>query len=1098
MKNVLIRTISLLLSITIMSTMFPISSFANNESNLSIENNDASLKATNAIGELIVDLAETDDVAENSDYYVTDLYISRGYANVELYSKYESRLVVAVYDSVDFNLVGSGIKDIATGAKSAKVKIECDNWPEYYYIKAFLLSKEDNSALCNEHNCFYYTKEYQEFLSKTVDDFDEEEVINLDNDTTNNFIVLSDGAMTVEATEKNNILVSMDAENGVYVIDNPDSELKSLKKDKILYYIFGDEEDESVIICVNDIKQKGSRVTIYARNVAVEDMIQYARIEKHVTTSEDDYVSPEDFVPYSQPTIKNSKIKVDLANIPEFTVGPSFTIPIGDEDEVLHGEVKLKTEVTIKLHFSLDLTMKFIIPNVDAYIDSKIAIKFEATFDIMAEGKCEGESGALPNIQIPVFPGVNVEGDPKFVYGISAKIAIKFTAMKEIGGTYKTGEGSKKIDDGEGVFEPNFESEIEVKIGLSVNISLELLEVLELGGEVEVGLKASAKPFSYEMSVDVKHLCPFCLSGDAAFYYTSELKATFGVDKILGFNINWVFDLIKIDLYGGEVPIVEYYVTNITGSMVWHINEGDCPHTAYKVFFTVIDSSNKPISGATVDALTTDFAGKVSEFYENDNTYQVTVSADGYQSKKYSFNVDGKSIKINIVLLRENEIEEPDEPGDYPGGQIGDITWEFVPSTKELIISGTGNMENYASFTESPWKDHRNEIKSIIVEEGITSIGDYVFVQCPKVTSILLPSSLEQIGTMAFYNCSAIQTITIGNNVKDIGDYAFYNCLLSKDIIIGNSVKTIGNYAFGQCQSVSKITLPKSVEKIGTGAFRGCASLSFIEIQNNNCNIADDATTIPDSVEIRGSAGSTAEKYANKYGRAFVSVSPAIYSRSHRPIMIEKNIRKTYLSKYDAKASNAVVGEKYVLLVLKSSSDLNKFTNDDLLYIDQKTAVSDGNIEFTYVPRTNDSAIVYIIGLFSDSNSVEQKQVTPINLDEPEYNYTFTIQTPSRTTIRHKDGIKLHAKVEGNAPTGSYVVWTASNGKFKTAEINNGNSLKIVSDTNGKTIFTATLYSVDGEFLATDTIEMQSKAGFFDKIGGFFRSLFGATKIYEN
>ena len=114
------------------------------------------------------------------------------------------------------------------------------------------------------------------------------------------------------------------------------------------------------------------------------------------------------------------------------------------------------------------------------------------------------------------------------------------------------------------------------------------------------------------------------------------------------------------------------------------------------------------------------------------------------------------------------------------------------------------------------------------------------------------------------------------------------------------------------------------------------------------------------------------------------------------------------------------------------------------------------------------------------------------------YNGTFHIQSPSTTSIRHKDGIKLHAKVEGTAPAGSYVKWTASNGKFKTEEINDGNSLKIVSDSNGKTTFTATLYSAEGEILATDTIEMNSKAGFFDKIGSFFRSIFGGTKIYEN
>jgi hypothetical protein len=114
------------------------------------------------------------------------------------------------------------------------------------------------------------------------------------------------------------------------------------------------------------------------------------------------------------------------------------------------------------------------------------------------------------------------------------------------------------------------------------------------------------------------------------------------------------------------------------------------------------------------------------------------------------------------------------------------------------------------------------------------------------------------------------------------------------------------------------------------------------------------------------------------------------------------------------------------------------------------------------------------------------------------YNGTFHIQSPSTTSIRHKDGIKLHAKVEGTAPAGSYVKWTASNSNFKTEEINSGNSFKIISDKNGTTTFTATLFSAEGEVLATDTIEMKSKAGFFDKIGSFFRSIFGGTKVHEN
>ncbi len=114
-----------------------------------------------------------------------------------------------------------------------------------------------------------------------------------------------------------------------------------------------------------------------------------------------------------------------------------------------------------------------------------------------------------------------------------------------------------------------------------------------------------------------------------------------------------------------------------------------------------------------------------------------------------------------------------------------------------------------------------------------------------------------------------------------------------------------------------------------------------------------------------------------------------------------------------------------------------------------------------------------------------------------EYNYTFSIQTPSRTEIRCKDGIILHANLNGTYPEGTRIEWTASNGNFDKSVVDD-NSLKIISKDKGYTTFTATLYDADGNVLAQDSVEMYSKAGFFDKIGGFFRNLFGTTKIYDN
>ena len=106
------------------------------------------------------------------------------------------------------------------------------------------------------------------------------------------------------------------------------------------------------------------------------------------------------------------------------------------------------------------------------------------------------------------------------------------------------------------------------------------------------------------------------------------------------------------------------------------------------------------------------------------------------------------------------------------------------------------------------------------------------------------------------------------------------------------------------------------------------------------------------------------------------------------------------------------------------------------------------------------------------------------------------IRKPSTTSIRYKDGIVLHADANKTLPNGSRIEWTTSNSNFKTKTSSDGKTFTITSNSNGTTIITATLYSASGSVLEEETIEMTSKAGFGDKIGGFFRMLFGATKTY--
>lgn len=127
---------------------------------------------------------------------------------------------------------------------------------------------------------------------------------------------------------------------------------------------------------------------------------------------------------------------------------------------------------------------------------------------------------------------------------------------------------------------------------------------------------------------------------------------------------------------------------------------------------------------------------------------------------------------------------------------------------------------------------------------------------------------------------------------------------------------------------------------------------------------------------------------------------------------------------------------------------------------------------------------------------------TPVTPEEPEdpvtpedKEYTSEIKTPSRTSIRNKDAIILHPDSSNVIPADSKYVWSWDNNNFKVTTNSDG-TIKIVAENAGDTTFTLRLLDADGNLLATDSITMYSDSGFFQKLGGFFRSLFGATKTY--
>lgn len=229
-------------------------------------------------------------------------------------------------------------------------------------------------------------------------------------------------------------------------------------------------------------------------------------------------------------------------------------------------------------------------------------------------------------------------------------------------------------------------------------------------------------------------------------------------------------------------------------------------------------------------------------------------------------------------------------------GNCGENVRYKIDSEGTLTISGTGDMYDYEK-SDSPFK-YNSEINKIVIDDGVTNIGNSAFYYCRNITEIKISNSVKSIGNYAFCECESLKSIEIPDSVESIGKDAFYICrcltniivdennkyysssdgaLLDKNktklifcpiakngkYVVPDGVVSIGEWAFRGCRKLTNIELPNSVKDIGDIAFFNCSGLENIHIPDNVENIGHSAfngccklesVEIPNSVENIGSS----------------------------------------------------------------------------------------------------------------------------------------------------------------------------------------------------------------------------------------------------
>ena len=163
------------------------------------------------------------------------------------------------------------------------------------------------------------------------------------------------------------------------------------------------------------------------------------------------------------------------------------------------------------------------------------------------------------------------------------------------------------------------------------------------------------------------------------------------------------------------------------------------------------------------------------------------------------------------------------------------VTWSYNAGTLTISYSGsgTGAMTNY-EYNSQPWNSYKDNIKSVVIESGVTSIGQKAFAYCSNLTSIEIPASVTTIGNHAFEGCERLTSITIPASVTSIGNQAFSGCtgLTSITFASGSLLTTIGESAFYNCSNtnLTSIVIPASVTSIGNSAFESCSNLASVTV----------------------------------------------------------------------------------------------------------------------------------------------------------------------------------------------------------------------------------------------------------------------------
>lgn len=814
-----------------------------------VDTSNVSVNATNSFGQLLVNGLGMD--GENgsdlsSESRVIEITMNGSTAMVKYIVKKDANLVVGIYtDDSEQEMIASGTVAVqATPDNTASSIVEVPlsgEIPEHYTVKGFLLDKEDHAPLCKEYTNAFYTENVEELEGATIDDFDSARAVNLDDDRTTNFGVVKQGVILLQEDEPENgagenIVVLDDSENQIYQFENASTELRNLKQGNIIVYKYG--ENNLIIAHVADFEINGTTVTIYGdEDFQLEDVFSILKMDGENTTDKAivDTETGDGKVSYiGTQEIETLDSTNEWEGKAEFSHVFKISTDDGKDEDSEEKPVSGSVEGTVSIKAAIKLKLRLCDDN------KMVSLSFPMTEKFELEGAVEykGELLKFPKITLPVYGCLSVGFEPQMVFKANASVAFKMDSTQMIGFEWSQKDGTQNISEAP-VTSINFKLSGSIYLGFDMAPKAELgvgkVSLVKLKFKAEAGFELSAEERLGDQGtgLDEIHGCKNCYEGEL------EFKITLGVS-------------LKILLYEPKIEITPFshsfgkaYASADYGDFGW----GECPHVKYRLTL----KAGKAGAGATVKIQSND--SDTSSLYT-----ETTLDADGNSTvylpgREYRIIADKgsmefvKTIKLSRGITVDIDLEqgstggnpgttEPEETIVASGTCGDDLTWK-LGDKGTLTISGTGEMYNY-SMADAPWKEQKDLISALVVENGATSIGSSTFDGYTSLKSIKLASTVKSIGNNAFSN-TGITSLDLPEGMESIGIGAFYNCEKMTELKLPESLTTLNNGAFAFCKGLTAVTLPNKITFIGALAFEECTGLTSITIPENVTEIRNQA-----------------------------------------------------------------------------------------------------------------------------------------------------------------------------------------------------------------------------------------------------------------